>query len=168
MKDSTTTLQWTNERPEGTDEAVIADIATSLGDLKSPEDLFYHTVFLCAGSMETSPGVIVVGERGNPNFVCTYYPIIDDAFETMQPNLDPKVVAMAQELGLDELSSEELWAVKEFVDDAIATGSPDEAVRVFLRGRGGQKAVRSDEDFPLGHNAVQRRIDEAEQQDKGA
>jgi nicotinamidase/pyrazinamidase len=129
MKDSIT-LQWTGERPEGTDAAVIADIAASLGSLKAPEDLLYHTVFL-GGDMEKTPGVIVEGEHGNPNFICTYHPAIGDAFETSQPNLDP-----------------------------------DPAVAVFLRGRGGRKAERSDEDFTLGHNALQRRIEEAGQQDK--
>ncbi len=167
MKDSIT-LQWTNERPEGTDEVVIADIAASLGALKKPEDLFYHTVFFGAGSMETTPGVIVEGAKDNPNFVCTYYPIIDDAFETMQPNLDPKVAAFAKEFGLDKLSDEDLDAVAEYLKQSETTTDPQEAVRVFLRGRDGRKAERSDEDFTLGHNAVQRRLDEAEQQDKGA
>lgn len=203
MKDSIT-LQWTNERPNGTDEAVIADIATSLGALKSPEDLHYHTVFL-GSDMEMDPGVIVEGEHGNRNFVCTYYPVIGDAFETSRPNAVPdgevslpfyakyfgsqadgqgetmtfgktgsgkstlaRIAAIAKELGLDKLSLDELKAVKDFVDDAIAAGSTDAAVRAFLRGRGGKKAERSEEDFTLGHDALQRRKDEAEQQDKGA
>jgi hypothetical protein len=131
MKDSIT-LQWTNERPEGTDAAVVADIAASLGALKSPEDLGYHTVFL-GSDMENTPGVMVEGEDGNPNFICTYYPLIGDAFETSQPNLHP-----------------------------------DPAVDVFLRDRGGQKARRSDEDFTLGHDAIRIRMEENEQQDKGA
>jgi hypothetical protein len=79
-------LEWTNDRPEGTDEKVLADIATHLKPLKSPEDLYYHAVFLGA-DMENDPGVIVEGEKGNPNFVCTYYPVIGDAYEKSQPNL---------------------------------------------------------------------------------
>lgn len=85
MKDSSITLQWTNDRPDGTDEAVIADIATSLRGLKSPEDLLYHTVFL-GDDMETSPGVDVTGEEGNPNFICEYFEAIGDAFVTAMPN----------------------------------------------------------------------------------
>lgn len=166
MKDSIT-LQWTNERPDGADATVIADIAASLGALKSPEDLHYHTVFL-GSDMDTTPGVIVEGEHGNRNFVCTYYPVIGDAFETSQPNIDPKVAAIAKELGLDNLSAEELDAVAEYLKQPETVTDPQEAVRVFLRGRGGRKAERTDEDFTLGHDAIRIRVEENEQQDKGA
>lgn len=104
MKDSIT-LQWTNGRPEGTDAMVIADIATSLDALKSPEDLHYHTVFL-GSDMDTAPGVIVEGEHGNRNFICTYYPVIGDAFETSQPNLDPQAAVSAFLRGRDEKKAE--------------------------------------------------------------
>lgn len=168
MKDSIT-LQWTNERPEGTDATVIADIAASLGALKSPEDLHYHTVFL-GSDMDTTPGVIVEGEHGNRNFICTYYPVIGDAFETSQPNLDPKVAAIAKELGLDKLSAEDLDAVVEYLKqpEPKPPMDPQAALRVFLRDRGGRKAERTDEDFALGHDAIRIRAEEIEQQDKGA
>jgi hypothetical protein len=166
MKDSIT-LQWTNDRPEGTDAMVIADIAASLGALKSPEDLHYHTVFL-GSDMDTTPGVIVEGEHGNRNFICTYYPVIGDAFETSQPNLDPKVAAIAKELGLDKLSAEDLDAVVEYLKQPEPPIDTEAALRVFLRGRGGRKAEPTDEDFALGHDAIRIRMEENEQQDKGA
>ncbi|MCS4089531.1 hypothetical protein [Rhizobium sp. BK176] len=44
------------------------------------------------------------------------------------------------------------------------TAEPDEtlvhpAVTVFLRGRGGQKAKRTEQDHPLGENAIKRFLD---------
>jgi len=136
------TLEWINARPEGTDDAVIEDISKSLADLKSPEQLHYHTVFL-GDDMDSTPGVIVTGEAGNPNFVCEYFPVIGDAFETARPNADAA-----------------------HPETAEGSSDPDTALKVFLRGRGG-KASASNEDHPLGHNAIANGIAENEQ-DKGA
>lgn len=80
----TVSLQWTNDRPDGVDMNVIDDIQNTLGD-RSPETIYYHTVFL-GDDMEGAPGVIVEGEDGNTNFICTYYERIGDAFETLKPN----------------------------------------------------------------------------------
>ena len=136
------TLEWINARPEGTDDAVIEDISKSLADLKSPEQLYYHTVFL-GDDMDSTPGVIVTGETDNPNFVCEYFPVIGDAFVTVRPNAD---AAHPEATG--------------------GSSDPDAARKAFLRGRGG-KAIASDEDHPVGHNAIANRIAENEQ-DKGA
>lgn len=160
------TLQWINERPEGTDEAVLADIAKSLTSLGSPELLGYHTVFL-GDDMENSPGVIVTGEDGNPNFVCEFFPKIGDAFVTIRPNMDPETERALKELGLEGLNCEEIEAALSELKDKIDNVGPTAAIKAFLKGRGGKKSERSEEDHILGHNAIANRISENEQ-DKGA
>jgi len=162
MKDSIT-LQWTTDRPDGTDEAVIADIAKCLSKLKSPELLGYHTVFL-GDNMETAPGVIVTGEEGNPNFICEYYAAIGDAFETLRPNLDPEDEALLSGLGLADLSGKDLEKVLAALKEKAEINS-ESAVKVFMRGRGGSKAERSDEDHTLGHEAIANRVAENEQKE---
>ncbi|NTF16885.1 hypothetical protein G6L37_00400 [Agrobacterium rubi] len=209
------TLEWINERPEGTDDQVVADIVASLNSVSSPENLGYHTVFL-GDDLEKGPGVIVTGTAGNPNFICEYFPEIGDAFETLRPNadegeLESELAALIAKRGLSnvtdacifvkdilrELPRDELLAMNASLDEASKLtdeemflldlmrelpreenapsdlrgtteekSDPADAVKAFLRGRGG-KALPSDDDHILGHNAIANRIAENEQ-DKGA
>lgn len=178
MKDSMT-LQWVNNRPEGTDEMVIADIRANLEDLSSPAALIYHTVFL-GHDMETTPGVIVTGEDGNPNFICEYFAAIGDAFETARPN--------ENEPGVDQSACERYDAAdgndvessrfpispqpprrtdrEAYYPDGHDRLAAERSLKFFLRDRGGQKAQPSDEDFNLGFDASKgSKESPAEQQD---
>ena len=90
------TLDWANERPVGTDEAVRADLARELRPLKDSSQLLYHTVFL-GPDLDADPGVVVEG--GDESFTCTYYGRIGEAFVTAFPNLGEEYGAGPVEAG---------------------------------------------------------------------
>lgn len=185
-------LQWLNERPDGTDAAVLKDIASSLASLAAPENLHYHTVFL--GVEDNAPGVIVSGEVGNPNFICEYFTDISEAFVSLTPNASD-ITSILDRHGIETLEEEdiELFGILRDADQnklnallqIVEACGPDDdtetlkgllakgrdrgngALKVFLEGRGGKKAQPTDDDHLLGENAIANRNAENEQ-DKGA
>lgn len=78
-------LRWEGERPEGTDEAVRANVERELKGLRKTSDLIYHAVVL-GNDLDQDPGVILEGAEDG--FVCTYYARIRDAFVTGFPNAE--------------------------------------------------------------------------------